>query len=310
MDSKIISLFFCRFESPYIGSPYMIGGNQIYSAIMKEHGKNFISSVDKVSHGIFHSIPPGSTRWKGGNLFVSENTAVSGKGLIESYEDFMKLREYNTPFIKDTDYGSDYNRRIIRHQLKLCNGEKKDSFAIQNLSFFIISDKSIEINKEELLCLGSKRNLGFGRLRITDSKIFEIDSLDYSIFKENQKLVETSKTGIIGVRNHKKYGFGEFSIEPWIKENNKNPKNNRNKEENKQTEKEIKCQENKKDKWIIRLTTPMCLSSTLEGAEPHDSQPSFMVGEIYRKHREFIWKNKLETLYCASDGCVFFYVGN
>lgn len=280
----IISLFFGKFDSPYIGSPFMISGNQIYSAIIRENGMEAIKNATKISHGVFHNIPANHIDYRGKATYnrkdwrgwpVGEKINMDER-TINTYDDFFKLRSYQTPFIKNTDAHSDMSRLLRSHRFILKNGDKIDSFHADRLSFFVISGARVEISE---LHLGAKRNMGFGSLTITNSYSFDIDSLDFSVFGDNQKLIDTAKSGITGILNHKKYGYGEFKAERW-----------------------------KEDKWLIKLSTPLCLRSTIEGARNYDILPPFMVNDTFRRHRENIWrKGKIETLYCVSDGSVFLY---
>jgi hypothetical protein len=118
---------------------------------------------------------------------------------------------------------------------------------------------------------------------VNEPHSFNIDSLDFSEFGNDAKLIETAKNGMTGILNHKKYGYGEY---------------------------QIKKSEKSKGKYWIQLTTPLCLSSTIEGSRNYIVPPPFMIGDVYRKHKESIWrKGKVENLYCISDGAVFVYGG-
>lgn len=282
VESKdLITIYFGKFETQYIGSPFMIGGNQIYSAIIRENGLDSIKSASKISHGIFHTIPKGASDWMGWK--VDDKINLNEK-TIKSYKDFLQLRSYHTPFIKDIpgkqkginqgEY-SDFNRIMRKQDVIIKSGEKIDIFAPDRLSFFIISNNSIDLNE---LSIGAKRNLGFGRFKITNEYSFNIDNLDYSKLSDDKKVIETAKNGIKGILNHQKYGYGEFSVENWS------------------------------DRFLIRLMTPLCLSSSIEGSRNYDTVPDFMKGDVYRRHQETIWrKGHTEKLYCISDGSVFTY---
>lgn len=289
----LTTIYFGRFTSGYIGSPFLVGGNQIYSAIIREFGLDAISSAVKVSHGVFHSITPESIDrfnkctynkkdWMG--YPVGDKINLSNK-TIKTYNNFFQLRNYHTPFIKDSigssavginqgEY-SDFNRIMRNHRSIIKNGDKINIFSPDRISFFIVSDNPPDI---EEISLGAKRNLGFGRVIITNKYSFNIDDLDYSELGNDKKLIETAKSGISGILNHSKYGYGEFQIENW------------------------------KGQFLIRLMTPLCLSSSMDDTTVFEKQPDFMSGDIYRRHQEVIWrKGHPETLFCISDGSVFTY---
>ncbi len=280
----MITVYFGRFESPYVGSPFMISGNQIYSALIHEKGLNETKGLKKVSHGVFHVIPPKSIDgrgkisydkrdWKG--FVVSDHIHLSDK-TIEKYDDFFQLRSYSTPFIKDNSADHESDRIMRHHQISISSGEKINLFHADRLSFFTIGDHEIDVDNIQL---GAKRNTGFGLFSITNKYSFYLDSLDYSIFGDDKNLIETAKNGITGILNHAKYGYGEFKLHAW---GNKG--------------------------WLIRLTSPMCLDSTINGARHYSLPPPFMKSEGFRKHSESLWiKGKVEKIYCISDGSVFLY---
>ncbi len=280
-SENLITIYFGKFNSEYVGSPFMIGGNQIYSAIIKENGLDIIKSATKISHGIFHTIPKYSSDWKGWH--VNEKINLNEK-TIKTYNDFFQLRNYHTPFIQDTmgkDKGinkgeySDFNRILRKQEVIIKSGEKINIFTPDRLSFFIISDNPPELDE---LSLGAKRNLGFGRLKITNKYTFNINNLDYSKIGENKNIIETAKNGIRGILNHNKYGYGEFQLEDW------------------------------KETFLIRLMTPLCLSSSIKESRIYETVPPFMKGDVYRRHQEVIWrKGQTENLFCISDGSVFTY---
>jgi hypothetical protein len=281
VDAKpVITVYFAQFDTPYIGSPTMINGNQIYSAIIREKGLAAIQNSIKVSHGIFHTIVKGSKDWKG---WPVRNKANINEKTIKSYGDFFQLRNYNTPFIKDMDQLSDYNRLIDKHRAIIKNGDKIDMFFTDKLSFFIVSDRNNIVDLDSF-SLGAKRNLGFGHVTVVNEPYsFELDSLDFSELGTDMDRINTAKNGIVGVLNHSKYGYGEYRIESSA---------------------------SIKDKYWVRLTTPLCLSSTVDGSREYQLPPPFMKGLVYRKHKEEIWrKGKPEKLYCISDGTVFMYAG-
>lgn len=284
---NLITLYFGKFESPYIGSPFLISGNQIYSAIIREKGMNETEGLKKISHGVFHTILPESINhrgkvtynkkdWKG--FPVGDKINISNT-TMKTYDDFFQLRNYNTPFAKDTNGNYEYDRIMRHHRLSICSGDKIDLFHADRLSFFTVGNHGVDI---ENLQLGAKRNLGFGMFSITNKYSFDLESLDFSIFNGNENLINTAKNGICGILNHAKYGYGEFRLDGWVD-----------------------------DKWLIKLTSPLCLESTIEGSRCYNNPPPFMKNEGYRKHIESIWrKGKPEKLYCVSDGNVFLYENN
>lgn len=302
VDNKLVTIYFGRFGSEYVGSPFIVSGNQIYSAIIHEYGMDVIANATKISAGVFHTITAESIGaypnkqsqdfskitynkkdWKG--YPVGDTINLNNK-TVGTYEDFFQLRSYHTPFIKDTigssavgvNQGefSDFNRIMRNHRTVIKSGDKINIFSPDRLSFYIISDKPLDIQE---LSVGAKRNLGFGRVVITNQYTFNLDDLDYSKLGDDEKVIKTAKSGIFGVLNHKKYGYGEFQIENW------------------------------KDKlFLIRLMTPLCLSSSMDDTKAFERQPDFMVGDVYRRHQEVIWrKGHPETLFCISDGSVFTY---
>jgi hypothetical protein len=280
---NLITIFFGKFESPYVGSPFLISGNQIYSAIIQEKGLDKTKDIEKVSHGIFHSIPPELIDYHGKITYnkqdwmgwhVADKINLNEKS-IKSYNQFFALRSYQTPFIKDSA-SADYDRLMRYHRLVIKSGEIIDAFHADRLSFFVVGGRELELDE---LRLGAKRNAGFGIFRITNRYSFGLDSLDFSEFGDDLKLIGTAKSGITGILNHAKYGYGEFKLEKWRSKG-----------------------------WLVRLTTPLCLESTIKGSRRYTSPPSFMKSEGYRKHTEFMWrKGRIERLYCVSDGSVFLY---
>jgi len=283
----LITLYFGRFESPYVGSPFLISGNQIYSAIIHEKGMEMAKELSKVSHGVFHTILPESINNRGIITYnkkdwngypVGEHINLSEK-TIKKYDDFFQLRNYHTPFLKDTTANLEYDRIMRHHQIIINSGEKINLFHADRLSFFTIGNNEIEL---EQLQLGAKRNAGFGLFSITNKYSFYLDSLDISMFDGNKKLIDTAKNGITGILNHAKYGYGEFKLDAWADKG-----------------------------WLIRLTSPLCLDSTITGARHYSVPPTFMKSEGYRKHSESLWiKGRVEKLYCISDGNVFLYDSN
>ena len=282
---NIITIFFGKFDSPYVGSPFLVSGNQIYSAIIREKGLKIAKGLKKISHGVFHNISPENTSnlgktsynkkdWKG--YPVGDKINLSEK-TIEKYTDFFQLRNYHTPFLKDNMKGILERDRIMKHhQIIIQDGEKMDLFHADRLSFFTVGNEELQIEQFQL---GAKRNAGFGLFTISNKYSFNLDSLDYSIFENNKALINTAKNGIMGVLNHAKYGYGEFKLESWGDKG-----------------------------WLIRLTSPLCIDSTVNGATDYSIPPAFMKSEGYRKHVEALWiKGKVEQLYCISDGNVFLY---
>jgi len=282
---NIITIFFGRFDSPYVGSPFLVSGNQIYSAIIREKGLKVAKGLRKISHGVFHNILPeyisnlgkvsyNKKDWKG--YPVGDKINLSEK-TIEKYNDFFQLRNYHTPFLKDNMNGILERDRIMNHhQIVINSGEKMDLFHADRLSFFTVGNEALEIEQFQL---GAKRNLGFGLFTVSNKYSFDLDSLDYSIFGDNKVLIDTAKNGITGVLNHAKYGYGEFKMESWGDKG-----------------------------WLIRLTSPLCLESTIKDSRNYPLPPPFMKSEGYRKHTESLWvKGKVEQLYCISDGMVFLY---
>lgn len=284
---NIITIFFGQFESQYVGSPFMVGGNQIYSAIIREKGIQYAKELTKVSHGVFHELPDyRSTNWKG--WYVRDRINLNNKSIV-TYDDFMELRNYNTPFIKEVktkkekenyNWLADYNRLLLKHRFQISNGkngETIDAFLPNKLSFFVIGKDDVNL---DYISLGAKRNLGFGSLKITDTYTFDINDLDFLNLSDDHKIIDTAKNGIYGIYNHAKYGYGEFKIEKWVNKN----------------------------KHLIRFITPLCMDSTIEGSTTYDKLPSFIKSDNYRKTREFMWrKGKPETLYCIADGSVCLY---
>lgn len=282
---NLITVYFGKFESPYVGSPFLISGNQIYSAIIREKGIKIAKGLKKISHGVFHTILPENISnlgkinynkkdWKG--YPVGDKINLSEK-TIEKYNDFFQLRNYHTPFLKYNMTGILERDRIMKHHEIIINsGEKMELFHADRLSFFTIGDNEIELKQFQL---GAKRNAGLGLFTISNKYSFDLNSLDYSIFNNNRTLIKTAKQGIMSVLNHTKYGYGEFKLESWGDKG-----------------------------WLIRLTSPLCINSTVNGATDYQVPPQFMKSEGYRKHVETIWlKGKLEQLYCISDGTVFLY---
>ncbi|MFA4870921.1 MAG: hypothetical protein WC623_22170 [Pedobacter sp.] len=283
-QGSIITVYFGQFDSPYVGSPFLVGGNQIYSSIIREKGLSEAKSLQKVSHGVFHSILPESINslgkmsynkkdWKGWP--VGTHITLSDK-TMSKYEDFFQLRNYSTPFLKENNGNHETERIMRHHNIAIQSGENFDLFHADRLSFFTVGDHEIDLKQMQF---GAKRNMGFGLFTITNSYSFNLNDLDYSVFGDDTKLIDTAKNGITGVLNHAKYGYGEFKLDSWGQKG-----------------------------WLVRLTSPLCLDSTVQGARHYSIPPSFMRSEGYRKHSESLWiKGKVEKLYCVSDGNVFLY---
>jgi len=295
-SNDLVTIYFGTFDSIYSGSPIMIGGNQIYSAIIKSYGINAISDISKVSHGIYHFIPIENidyygkvtydkSDWKGWH--VGNHINLDGKS-VSTYSDFMSLRQYQTPFIKDIQNKktnvvcSEPTRILKKHTFSINDGNKIKTYVPDRISFFIISKNDPCIEVGDNIQLGAHRNLGFGNVNITNKYTFCIDDLDYSCFGTDNILIATAKEGIRGILNHQKYGYGEFMIEKQKKNDNV---------------------------WFIKLITPLCLSSTIENTRRYDTPPRFMYSYSYRQRMNYIWrKGKEEELQCISDGNVFVYM--
>ena len=268
----------------------MVAGNAIYSALLAtRHVDTGNKNLLKVSHGIFQEIPyviksGGKVKTmardhRGHPVSTAEGKSQVSK--IKTYRDFFLTRQYITPY---RSLAGEYDDlRIIHSQdVRLNNSVVVNILHPHYLLFFVVTKdgSEIDLHRDDELRIGGHRNLGFGCVRVLDVGHIKLNEIDYSVFDDNEKLISDAMNGISGIYNHKKYGYGEYQIDKW------------------------------RDGWIVKLTTPMCMRSTIRGANIWGRIPSFLREDDYRERIDRIWiKRRIHELACIDRGQVFGYEG-
>ncbi len=269
VESRNITFFMVVMTSPYIGKRTVINGHAIYNALLHTNKFN-PKDIKKVSFGISQNFP---ISYKGKNDFYinieePEKKKTLIKNIEKGYDGFIALRTLQNNL---TNPLIDYSP--IPFTIISPKHNKEITHQIQVFNFFIIWNNNIpEIEFMGLeFGLGKARNNGFGFVKIHDY-----------VHTETSKIVNVSVdepmafTGIDGIYNHTKYGFGEYII---TETNNKIP--------------------------IIKLTTPLCLSSTIPKSTQYGSLPTFVKDTEYTKIPYYLWyKNQEHKLDCINSGKV------
>lgn len=258
-----ITFFLVEMDSPLVSLRSTINGHAIYNALL--NSKKFApKELEKVSFGISQPSP---LSYKGRNFPISNIDPKEGKTIIHNiekgYEGFKILRRMQNE-ITNPLYGY---YPIPFKMIRPKHTERVLAHQIDLFTFFIVWESdipSLDFNRLDF-SVGKARNSGFGFARV-------IDCLHINM----EKIVEgswdkfTAAQGVSGIYNHKKYGFGEFYIDA--------------------TSNGVKG---------IKLTTPLCLNSTMDRSTYYGALPSFLKPTEFTKKPYHLWhKGQEHVLDC------------
>ncbi len=269
MNNPNITFFFVSMKSPYISKRTNINGHAIYNALLRTRMFN-PKDISKVSFGISQNYP---ISLKGKNDFYvnieepdKKKTII--KNIEKGYEGFKILRlsqnnltnpllDYSPiPFL----FVCPKHGNVITHEIQYFN-----FYIIWNGNVPDIKFKGFEFG------IGKSRNKGFGFAVIhdymhTNSEQIIKDSIDSF----------TAYSGLCGIYNHSKYGFGEFIVD-----------------------------KTKDDVSLIKLITPLCLNSEIIGSTSYGSLPAFIKPIEYDKINYYLYHKGIESkLECIDNGKV------
>lgn len=288
MNEKIrnynISYFLVLMHSPLISKRNIINGHAIYNALLRS-GKINPDEILKISFGISQNIP---ISLKGSNKYlinveeedkipIRKEKKIKIKPTIidnlteKGYDGFVALRKTENNFTNPLYDFSPIPFKVIKSK----HTELHDdliSHCISYFTFYIIWKNevpSIDFKNMEF-GLGKARNNGFGFSRI--EKVVNITT-DQLLSKVDGDLFDTTLKGILGIYNHKKYGFGEYIIE--------------------------------NNKWF-KLTTPLCMESSLKDTGKYTFTPSCTEIDNYIISPYYLWDdNHLYELKVINAGKTF-----
>lgn len=276
-----ISFFLGRMHSPYLGNTNIINGHAIYNSLLKWTDVN-AGDIEKVSFGISQNDPislKGSNKYQ---LNVSETPKIEKPkrkirdtvldNLSKGYDAFKVLRGIENSLTNPNIDYSPIPFEIIKPKHGTLIAHKIDYF-----TFFIIWKNKIpdiDFTGTELT-IGAGRNSGFGFTTV--ERVFNT-TLSQILFGLPEEDKTYAMSGISGIYNHARYGFGEFIID-----------------QSKTTKKKL-----------VKLTTPLCMRTTYPEATQYGSLPSFITPTIYEKTDNFIYdKGTRHTLGCIQSGKTF-----
>lgn len=279
-----ISFFLALMHSPYLGNTNIINGHAIYNALLCwEDIKP--SQIEKVSFGIPQNAP---IALRGSNKYITdleeepkiekqkpgkEKKKLSASildNLTKGYEAFKVLRgtenTLSNPMIDDSPIPFD----ILRPKYGTVIAHKIEYFI-----FYVVWHGSIPENSytNTEFTLGAGRNNGFGFTRI--ERTFNTTIKDLIAGAPNEY---SAASGIKGIYNHDRYGFGEYIIDS----------------------------SRATGRTLVKLTTPLCMKSTYPKATHYGTLPSFFVPVQYEKKNYYLWDKGTEhILECIPDGKAF-----
>lgn len=182
----------------YIGHPYYVTGNAILHAISQQltaRNQGMLSA----SHGIF--VPGQYGRFPENHSQSGAHPCLGGNlPEVKSYDDLFIHRNPSHPWLLDIRARDTLNTHDIRRhngQLSIAHetiiGRKESKRKQQRTTKWYIhahihadSQSMLPLEEETLdgLQFGGKRNYGYGKVRLKDTVIVDIDELDYSQIKD------------------------------------------------------------------------------------------------------------------------------
>lgn len=269
LNNYHITFFLCVMQSPYIGRRTVINGHSLYNALLREKKIN-PKNVVKVSFGISQNLP---LSLKGKNdFYINIEEPEKKKTLIRNiekgYDGFVALRWMQNNLSNPLIDNSPIPFEIIKP--KHCDQEIVHQ--IQYFNFYIVWKNEVKDDfKDFEFGLGKARNNGFGFCRVHD---YISTTLERVVEGSIDKY--TACHGISGIYNHARYGFGEFIL-----------------------------QKTSQNIPLIKLVTPLCLSSTIPDSTKYGALPSFIKETNYTKDKYYLWhKNSEHELEVINSGKV------
>jgi len=178
----------------YIGHPYYVSGNAILHAL-GQHLDPETHAELSVSHGVF---VPGQFGTFPDEHSQSGTLPYLGSGLpdVEAYDDLFLQREAMHPWLLDTRARDALNTHALRihgghptlsHETIM--GRRKNQYKPQQTTKWYIHAylhaddlNTLPLGGDVLggIQFGGKRNYGYGEVELKDSKMVDLDELDYS----------------------------------------------------------------------------------------------------------------------------------
>jgi len=178
----------------YIGHPYYVSGNAILHALGQNLDINTHATLS-ASHGVF---VPGQF-----GIYPEEHSQSGirpylGSGLpdVEAYDDLFLQREASHPWLLDTRARDTLNTHDLRVQgghptiaHETIMGRREDKRKQKQTTKWYVhaylhadDPTTLPIGEAVLdeLQFGGKRNYGYGEVQLKDTKIVNLDELDYS----------------------------------------------------------------------------------------------------------------------------------
>lgn len=248
-DVKVV-VYLCALQSPHIGPRDHVRGYALYRAMLNNLPELNPRLVYKVSHGLFHVYgqgirssyydrsdgnkydtktlackTPGASKEHYQDIILNEYVKLDG-ARVKNYLGFRALREFDFPFGEGTMTRGSYPA-VVRPYTFMARGkeqsvlgddgreiaQRKDS-AIRSalITFFTLTDSSVAgYNPGESFSIGAARNSGYGRVTVLDKTEFPLSELDFGEAYTGD-LKNLALTGIRGIGDHQKYGYGEFLL--------------------------------------------------------------------------------------------------
>jgi hypothetical protein len=193
-------------EMDYIGHPYYVSGNAILHAL----GQRLSYDVHRylhASHGVF--VPGQFGRFPDEHSQTGVRPYLgSGLPAVESYDDLFLLRQASHSWLLDSRPRDALNTHDVRVQSghpalshETIIGKPEDVRKQQQTTKWYINaylhadrDTVLPIEERALdgLQFGGKRNYGYGITRLKDTQIVDLETLDYSRFKEVRRSSSSS----------------------------------------------------------------------------------------------------------------------
>lgn len=183
-------------ESDYLGHPYHVSGNALFSALAQEVGDGVRASL-QVSAGVFvpgtHGEYPKPHSESGGCVFMG-----TGLRSVERYDDLFVFRDAAQRWVSasrprdacNTHELRSFGGRVAFAPMKVFGRPPSSRNSKRSMTWFVHcylhtaadGDDVLPLGEEVLsdLRLGGARNYGFGSMSLKDSQLVDLEELDYS----------------------------------------------------------------------------------------------------------------------------------
>lgn len=189
-----------KLESPYAGHPYYVTGNAILSAIRQQAESLDIDLA--VAHGMFLPQVYGS--------YPKHHSQSSGRPSfgaslkpVEAYQDLFLFRRQPNHWIIDGRPRDAYNTHAYHYETRPDQGTRaikrhRERISRNQYSWYIHTylhpgdyTTTFPLPGYALdgLYFGKNRNYGYGRTSLVETRVIDLDALDYSSITDNDSFV-------------------------------------------------------------------------------------------------------------------------